>query len=214
MDEQVPIIPPGDIPVPQIPPTIHKSDWAPLIIATTLLFILVVFTLSRFGNIRSQPWYVTVVCTIGWFFPFWIVFLLPLDLASVSESKKKVDDVSFNLIIDCSRRQKRKSAVCIRFPVFFVCRLESYLLDILLLNMVYCQYLPYCEQFSKLVYKDDDSDDASLCKHWRLYYCKTFKVCSQCESSILLNLCCSRNFRIDISNFWKWINHKVYTKKK
>lgn len=89
MDEQVPIIPPGDIPVPQIPPTIHKSDWAPLIVATTLLFILVVFTLSRFGNIRSQPWYVTVVCTIGWFFPFWIVFLLPLDLASVSESKKK-----------------------------------------------------------------------------------------------------------------------------
>ncbi|KAI7890502.1 LMBR1-like membrane protein [Mucor mucedo] len=89
MDEQIPIIPPGEIPIPDQPPTIHKSDWAPLIVATTLLFIVVVFTLSRFGNIKSQSWYVTTVCTIGWFFPFWIVFLLPLDLASTVHDDKK-----------------------------------------------------------------------------------------------------------------------------
>lgn len=104
MDEQAPIIPPpGEIPIPDLPPTIHQSDWAPLIVATTLLFIIVVFTLSRFGNIKSQPWYVTVVCIIGWFFPFWIVFLLPLDLASVSRRKKRLN-IFLNFITDCSRR--------------------------------------------------------------------------------------------------------------
>lgn len=82
MEEEIPIIPPTVI--PDIPPTINHSDWIPLILVTTLLFVIVVFTLSRFGNIKTQPWYVTVACTVGWFFPFWIVFLLPLDLASVS----------------------------------------------------------------------------------------------------------------------------------
>jgi hypothetical protein len=82
MDEEIPIIPPPDI--PDIPAPVHHSDWIPLILVTSLLFIIVVFTLSRFGNIKTQPWYVTAACTIGWFFPFWIVFLLPLDLASVS----------------------------------------------------------------------------------------------------------------------------------
>lgn len=90
MDENTPNIPPSlpppdTIPSPNEPVLIHKSDWAPLIVATSLLFVIVIFTLSRFGNIKRQAWYVTVVCTIGWFFPFWIVFLLPLDLASVSE---------------------------------------------------------------------------------------------------------------------------------
>lgn len=83
MDENIPIIPPDTTPLPDIP-VIHKSDWAPLIFATSLLFVIVVFILSRFGNIKKQAWYVTIACTIGWFFPFWIVFLLPLDLASVS----------------------------------------------------------------------------------------------------------------------------------
>ncbi|KAG2236234.1 hypothetical protein INT48_008594 [Thamnidium elegans] len=83
MDENIPNIPPPDTaPLPNEPVLIHKSDWAPLIVATSLLFVIVIFTLSRFGNIKRQAWYVTVVCTIGWFFPFWIVFLLPLDLAS------------------------------------------------------------------------------------------------------------------------------------
>lgn len=74
MDENIPIE----------PPTVHHSDWMPLILASSLLFTLVIALLSRYGNIKRQPWYVTLVCTIGWFFPFWIVFLLPLDLASVT----------------------------------------------------------------------------------------------------------------------------------
>lgn len=65
------------------PPLTHHSDWLPLVLMTCLMLTIVLFTLSRYGNIKSQPWYVTVVCIIGWFFPFWIIFLLPLDLASV-----------------------------------------------------------------------------------------------------------------------------------
>ena len=71
-------------PLPDDPSTTHHSDWLPLVLVATLLFTLVLLTLSRFGNLKSQPWYVTMACTVGWFFPFWIVFLLPLDLASVS----------------------------------------------------------------------------------------------------------------------------------
>ncbi|RCI06896.1 LMBR1 domain-containing protein 2 [Rhizopus stolonifer] len=70
-------------------PSVYHSDWLPLIIATVLLLIVVVFTLSRYGNIKSQAWYVSMVCTIGWFFPFWIVFLLPLDLASTVYDDRK-----------------------------------------------------------------------------------------------------------------------------
>lgn len=83
MEEEIPLPSPPPT-IPDQPTTVHHSDWLPLILITTLLFTVVFFTFSRFGNIKSQPWYVTVVCTVGWFFPFWIVFLLPLDLASVS----------------------------------------------------------------------------------------------------------------------------------
>ncbi|KAI9472251.1 MAG: LMBR1-like membrane protein-domain-containing protein [Benjaminiella poitrasii] len=69
--------------------TTNHSDWLPLITATLLSFIVVLLTLSRYGNIKSQPWYVTTACTVGWFFPFWIIFLLPLDLASTVHDDKK-----------------------------------------------------------------------------------------------------------------------------
>ncbi|KAI7900314.1 LMBR1-like membrane protein-domain-containing protein [Cokeromyces recurvatus] len=69
--------------------TIQHSDWLPLVAATLLSFIIVLLTLSRYGSIRSQPWYVTATCMIGWFFPFWIIFLLPLDLASTVHDDKK-----------------------------------------------------------------------------------------------------------------------------
>lgn len=76
-------IPTNPAPPEAEPPLTHHSDWLPLLLVTCFMLTIVVFTLSRYGNIKSQPWYVTVVCTIGWFFPFWIIFLLPLDLASV-----------------------------------------------------------------------------------------------------------------------------------
>ncbi|KAI8640315.1 LMBR1-like membrane protein-domain-containing protein [Parasitella parasitica] len=71
------------------PPLTHHSDWFPLVLVTCLMLSIVLFTLSRYGNIKSQPWYVTVACIVGWFFPFWIIFLLPLDLASTIHDDKK-----------------------------------------------------------------------------------------------------------------------------
>ncbi|KAH8554279.1 LMBR1-like membrane protein-domain-containing protein [Umbelopsis sp. PMI_123] len=58
------------------------SSYLPLILTTIGLVAVVVYSLSYYGRLQSQSWYVTVVSLIGWFSPFWIVFLLPLDLAS------------------------------------------------------------------------------------------------------------------------------------
>ncbi|KAI8382453.1 LMBR1-like membrane protein-domain-containing protein [Blakeslea trispora] len=79
------------LPIEPIPPPIitYHSDWLPLITATVLLLLVVVLTLSRYGNLKQQAWYVTMACTIGWFFPFWIIFLLPLDLASTVYDDRK-----------------------------------------------------------------------------------------------------------------------------
>lgn len=62
----------------------ETSSWLPLVIVTILLFITVIVNLFRYGNIKTQPWFVSLTCIVGWFFPFWIIILLPLDLASVS----------------------------------------------------------------------------------------------------------------------------------
>lgn len=61
-----------------------KGSWLPLISVTLILFAVVIVNLTRYGNIKTQSWYVSLVCIIGWFFPFWIIVLLPLDLASAS----------------------------------------------------------------------------------------------------------------------------------
>lgn len=60
-----------------------QNNYTPLILSTIALFLIAVFTVSRYGNLRTQPWYVSTVCIIGWCFPFWIVLLLPLDFSSV-----------------------------------------------------------------------------------------------------------------------------------
>ncbi|OAD06099.1 hypothetical protein MUCCIDRAFT_159784 [Mucor lusitanicus CBS 277.49] len=39
------------------PPLTHHSDWLPLVLMTCLMLTIVLFTLSRYGNIKSQPWY-------------------------------------------------------------------------------------------------------------------------------------------------------------
>ncbi|KAI9496861.1 LMBR1-like membrane protein-domain-containing protein [Zychaea mexicana] len=73
-------------PSPSLPPIDDNNDpannYAPLILGTIALFMIAVATVSRYGNVKEQPWYVSVVCIIGWCFPFWIVLLLPLDIAS------------------------------------------------------------------------------------------------------------------------------------
>ena len=74
--------PPADN-IPSPPPIDIASNYAPLILGTIALFVLVVYSVSHYGNLKTQPWYVSTVCIIGWCFPFWIVLLLPLDIASV-----------------------------------------------------------------------------------------------------------------------------------
>ncbi|CEG81662.1 hypothetical protein RMATCC62417_15834 [Rhizopus microsporus] len=65
----------------------ETSNWLPLAIVTILLFITVIVNLFRYGNIKTQPWFVSLTCIVGWFFPFWIIILLPLDLASTIHDK-------------------------------------------------------------------------------------------------------------------------------
>ncbi|CAO3686405.1 unnamed protein product [Rhizopus stolonifer] len=68
-------------------PITQKGSWLPLAFSTAVLFIIVIVNLTRYGNIKTQPWYISIVCIVGWFFPFWIVVLLPLDLASTIHDK-------------------------------------------------------------------------------------------------------------------------------
>ncbi|KAI7856552.1 LMBR1-like membrane protein-domain-containing protein [Circinella umbellata] len=84
MEDDPPLSPsplPSPAPTP-IEDNNEPNNYALLIIGTITLFILSVATVSRYGNLRSQPWYVSTVCIIGWCFPFWIVLLLPLDISS------------------------------------------------------------------------------------------------------------------------------------
>ncbi|KAI8338107.1 LMBR1-like membrane protein-domain-containing protein [Chlamydoabsidia padenii] len=60
----------------------EQSNWLPLVFSILILIIIVSTLVSFYGNFKSQPWYVSLVCIVGWFFPFWIVLLLPLDMAS------------------------------------------------------------------------------------------------------------------------------------
>ncbi|KAJ3154904.1 LMBR1 domain-containing protein 2 [Irineochytrium annulatum] len=56
-----------------------------MIIAILLLValsVVVVNILLYFGNWRTYPWYVQATCFIAWLFPFSIIVMLPLDLAS------------------------------------------------------------------------------------------------------------------------------------
>jgi hypothetical protein len=62
---------------------IEESNWVPLVLSIVCLFFIVVWLVSFYSNLKTQPWYVSMVCIVGWFFPFWIVLLLPLDMASV-----------------------------------------------------------------------------------------------------------------------------------
>lgn len=62
---------------------IEESNWVPLVLSIVGLFFIVVWLVSFYSNLKTQPWYVSMVCIVGWFFPFWIVLLLPLDMASV-----------------------------------------------------------------------------------------------------------------------------------
>ncbi|KAJ3112694.1 LMBR1 domain-containing protein 2 [Phlyctochytrium bullatum] len=52
------------------------------IVLLLLLAVGVANLLLYFGNWRTYPWYVQVTCFVAWMFPFAIILVLPLDLAS------------------------------------------------------------------------------------------------------------------------------------
>jgi hypothetical protein len=59
------------------------ANYAGFAVILILLAVVATACLLYFGNRKTFPWYVQVTCFIAWFFPFTIVFILPLDLSSV-----------------------------------------------------------------------------------------------------------------------------------
>jgi hypothetical protein len=55
----------------------------PLAVGATALVVLVAGLLSYYGNRAEHAWYVSLIAFISWFFPFFVIVLVPLDLASV-----------------------------------------------------------------------------------------------------------------------------------
>lgn len=53
-----------------------------IIIGLCIIFALVIGILNYYGNRKTSPWYVRLSVIIGWFFPFSIVLVLPLDVSS------------------------------------------------------------------------------------------------------------------------------------
>lgn len=58
------------------------------IILLLLVNLLTTWTLNQYISFKETHAYVTIVVWIGWLLSFFIVFLIPLDVASVREKKK------------------------------------------------------------------------------------------------------------------------------
>ena len=54
------------------------------ILGLLAVFAATSFTLYRYGNVRQQHILVTLATLVAWYFSFIIVFILPLDISSVS----------------------------------------------------------------------------------------------------------------------------------
>lgn len=54
-----------------------------LVAGALAVVTLVAGLLNYFGNRVEHAWYVSLIAYVSWFFPFSIVVLVPLDLASV-----------------------------------------------------------------------------------------------------------------------------------
>jgi len=66
-----------------------------IIIGLCLIFAMVVGIVNYYGNRKTSPWYLRLLVTIGVFFPFSIVLILPLDISSsiyrnLSEEEKLI----------------------------------------------------------------------------------------------------------------------------
>ena len=56
---------------------------APFTLEIVLVFLVTLYVLHQYGNLRKQHYVVTIAVFISWFFSFLIIFILPLDVSSV-----------------------------------------------------------------------------------------------------------------------------------
>lgn len=56
----------------------------PFTVEVLLVFLVTLYVLHQYGNLRKQHYVVTIAVFISWFFSFLIIFILPLDVSSVS----------------------------------------------------------------------------------------------------------------------------------
>lgn len=56
----------------------------PLVIEITSLFIIVLYLLNKYSDLRQQNKITLIGTFIAWYFSFMIVFLLPMDISLVS----------------------------------------------------------------------------------------------------------------------------------
>ena len=54
-----------------------------LVVEFAICFAFSIFVYSRLGSFRHRPWYVSFFTLVGWIFCFFIVFLVPNDVAQV-----------------------------------------------------------------------------------------------------------------------------------
>lgn len=56
----------------------------PLVIEITSLFIIVLYLLNKYSDLRQQNKITLIGTFIAWYFSFMIVFLLPMDISLVN----------------------------------------------------------------------------------------------------------------------------------
>lgn len=62
----------------------QTMSYGPLVVEIVCIFIVTAFLLNHYGNLRKQRILVTVGAFVAWYFSFMIIFILPLDVTSVS----------------------------------------------------------------------------------------------------------------------------------
>ncbi|KAK3818784.1 MAG: LMBR1-like membrane protein-domain-containing protein [Benniella sp.] len=70
----------------------------PLAVGATALVVLVAGLLGYYGNRAEHAWYVSLIAFISWFFPFFVIVLVPLDLASTLSQQCKGEECTEPLL--------------------------------------------------------------------------------------------------------------------
>ena len=72
---------------------------SPLVVETITLFLVVLFLLNKYANIRQQNVIILVAVFIAWYFSFMIIFLLPMDISLVCSSHHHVEYHAYHMNI-------------------------------------------------------------------------------------------------------------------